>query len=327
MKKTIISTAVAFAVFSTCVYAESGETSWTDKVEIGGVIEVEAQSVSPDGGDTESDIYVATAELGIGAKINDNVSSEIVLLYEGPDGELEVDAATITIEPSSMPVSFTIGKMGVPFGVYDTNLLSDPLTLELGETAVDGGAQVAFESNGFNAAAFIFNGASSDGDNSVNDYAMTAGYAMEGDFSFAIQLGYMNHLGNTDSLSEDYDVVQNDVGAMTAAVSINVAGLSVIGEYLAATEAFADGELDHNGKGAEPKAWNAEIAYSFGKSTLAIGHQGTDEASAILPESKNLIAYSVEIYDNTAFTLEYSSEEDYAGAKTDIVTAQVAVEF
>ena len=77
MKKIPLLLAVSSAIFvSSHVQAEN---KWTDMVEVGGVIEVEAQHVSPDGGADSSDIYVATAELGIGAKINENVSGEIVL--------------------------------------------------------------------------------------------------------------------------------------------------------------------------------------------------------------------------------------------------------
>jgi len=304
-------------------------SSWTNAIEIGGVVEVEAQSVSADGSDTESDIYVATAELGITGKVNDSVSAEMVLLYEGPDGTLEVDAATITIAPESMPVSFTFGKTGVPFGIYESNHLSDPLTLELGETAVDATAIANYENNGLNASLAIFNGASVEaGNNKINDYVLNVGYAREGDFSFGIQFGYMNNLGNSDGLVDaGVTAVANDVSAFTSSIMLSAANLTFIGEYVGATESFNAGELAHNGSGATPKAWNTELAYSFGKSTLALGLQGTKEASAILAEKRQLIAYSVELYENTNFTLEYAREEDYGKNKTKTLTGQLAVEF
>ncbi|MBF0263740.1 MAG: LbtU family siderophore porin [Gammaproteobacteria bacterium] len=340
MKKLPLAFAVSSAlILSTQTHAEE-VISVMDAVEIGGLIEVEAQNVSPDGAASSSDIYVATAELGIGAKINKNVTADMVLLYEGPDATLELDAATITITPDSMPLSFTFGKTGVPFGVFDTNLLSDPLTMALAETAVDAGAQVALEAGGFNAAVFVFNGPSKYDDDTVNDYAVTAGYAIEGDFSFAMQVGYMNNIGNTDTLS-GYDndddesngvsmsVVKNDVAAMTVALSMSFANFTLIGEYVAAQDAFENTELANwKGEGAEPSAWNAELAYSLGSATVAIGRQQTDDAINLgLSKARNLFAYSVELYENTTLTVEFANEEDYAGSETKIVTGQLAVEF
>jgi hypothetical protein len=62
--------------------------------------------------------------------------------------------------------------------------------------------------------------------------------------------------------------------------------------------------VDHFAKGAEPKAWNAEVGYTFeiaGKeTTLALGYQGTEEMVA-LPETRVLAGFSVGIYENTTF--------------------------
>ncbi|MDJ0739927.1 MAG: hypothetical protein QNJ91_09435 [Gammaproteobacteria bacterium] len=60
----------------------SDDGHWSDRVEVGGVIEVEASHTSPYRGDSESDIVVATVEVGIAAQINDWTAGEIVLLYE-----------------------------------------------------------------------------------------------------------------------------------------------------------------------------------------------------------------------------------------------------
>ena len=76
---------------------------WFPSFEIGGSVEVQASSSYPDSGDSSSDIVVATAEIGIAVQINDWMASEIILLYEEDDTDLEVDIATITVADPGGP--------------------------------------------------------------------------------------------------------------------------------------------------------------------------------------------------------------------------------
>jgi hypothetical protein len=61
--------------------ADSAPT-WYRNIEIAGLIEVEASYLSPYEGDSESDIVLATAELGIRSQVNDWVEAGISFLYE-----------------------------------------------------------------------------------------------------------------------------------------------------------------------------------------------------------------------------------------------------
>jgi hypothetical protein len=81
-----------------------------DTVTIGGLIEVEAGYTSPFEGDSESDLDVATAELGFAAQVTDRVAGEITLLYEEDDTDLEIDVATITVAPPDGPWYVTTGQ-------------------------------------------------------------------------------------------------------------------------------------------------------------------------------------------------------------------------
>ena len=98
------------------------EDSWFNRVEMSGVIEVEA--VHEGEGDGVTAAKVSTP----GVAAHDRVGAEAVLLYKGED--LNVDTATLTVAPPDGPWSFTADTL--PFGTYD--LISDPLTLEIGET-------------------------------------------------------------------------------------------------------------------------------------------------------------------------------------------------
>ena len=100
-----------------------GEGGWFDAVEIGGMVEVGA---------------------------------DVVLLYEQADDDLAVDAATITAAPAEVPWQLTAGRHVL--GSFETHPVSDPLTLELGETReID--VQLAAASGGFAGSVFAFDGA------------------------------------------------------------------------------------------------------------------------------------------------------------------------
>jgi hypothetical protein len=309
----------------------------------GGVLEVEAAYSDPYVGDSTSDVVLATAELGVGAQINAWVSGEITLLYEEDDTDLEVDVATVTVAPPEGAWSVTAGQLYVPFGSFETNLVSDPLTLEIGETR-ESAVQASIESSGLAGTFYVFNGSNkkdAGADDLVDNWGAALGYGHEADgFSLSAGLGYINDIGDSDAIQDSLtsNSVQDHVPGWTAGAMIETGPFVVIGEYVAATEAFQATELDFNGRGAEPKAWNIEAGYNFelaGKgATFAVGYQGTDEALALeLPEERILAALSVDVLDNTTLSFEVANDKDYyvadggTGESANTATAQLAVAF
>lgn len=109
-------------------------------------------------------------------------------------------------------------------------------------------------------------------------------------------------------------------------------------EYLAATDAFRAGELAFDGGGAEPAAFQLELAYEFAigqlPATASAGLQGTQEALALgLPEQRLLAGLSVEPWTDTSVSIEWAHDEDYAlaeggtGDSADTLTLQLAAGF
>ncbi len=306
----------------------SSASGWFDKVEIGGLVEVEAQHISPDIGDNSSDIYVATAEIGIAAQVNDWTNAEIVLLYEDEgnhSGDIAVDVAAITIaDPNSIWFT-TTGIYTLPFGSYGTNVISDPITLDLGETR-DAAIEVGISTGNFSGSLYVFKG---DQQNSIKNYGASLGYTAE--FSGAALtagLGYVNDLAESDGIVDDATVMTNKAPAWTANAELAMGPFTLIGEYLTATKSIQAYAND------KPSAYNIEAAYAFtamGKgSSVAIAFQGTDDAANTaggMDEKRIVGAYVMEIAEATTLGIEYMKSEDYAGDKTDTITAQLAVEF
>jgi hypothetical protein len=308
--------------------------SWTDRIEIGGVVEVEAYHASPYDGDDESDVALATFELGIAAQVTDWVEAGASLLYEEDDTPLEVDTAYVTIaNAEESPWSLTAGQIYVPFGSYETNLVSDPLTLDLGETR-ETAVHVGWTSGGLAAGAYLFNGDKPNSGNDIDAWGAHAAYEHElGNGAVAVSAGYLSDLGESDGLQDDV-TVSDQVPAWTVSAAATLGEVMIIAEYLAATKSFDAADFG----GAKPAAWNVEAGYAFElfdrPATVAAGYQGTDDAVDIgLPERRLLAALSVEIYNNTSLSFEWAHDTDYGsgaggtGKDGDTVLAQLAVEF
>tara|TARA_B100000676_G_scaffold292276_1_gene327747 strand:- start:3006 stop:4028 length:1023 start_codon:yes stop_codon:yes gene_type:complete len=324
---------------------ESTSSGWLNNVTISGAVELETSYNSPYTGDSTSDATVATAEIGIEAQVHDWVSAQITLLHEEDDTSLEVVSASFTIGPPEGNWSLTAGQIVVPFGAYESNMISDPLTLEVGE-AKETAIQLSFNNGGFSGSVYAFNGANKDGgDNHIDNFGASIGYAMESENnSFAFGLGYINDIGDSDNLQSTVSTtlgsanISDHVGGWAANASVTFGPFALIGEYLSAFDNFEANEVVFNGRGAEPSAWHVEAAYNFnvgGKdATFAVSYQGTDEALALeQPEQRIMVGLSVGLFENVGLAFEWAHDEDYSvadggtGNTANTVTGQIAVGF
>lgn len=326
---------------------------WWQHVEMAGLIEVEAMTAdNADINDDDvngdvSDINVATVELGLGARINDWTRADLVLLWEeedGSDSNLTVDTALVTIgNAAAGPFYFTAGRTAaVPFGRYETHMVSDPLTLEIGETS-ETIVLAGFDQGSFYGSAYLFNGDTDavDDDNIIDNGGFNLGFLWAGDAAdLDIGVSYINDLADSDGLTDHLDdgLIQDDVAAWAIHALFIRGPFSLVGEYLAASDRFHVGEVAFNGTGAQPSAWNLEAGYRFEimgrEGTVALGHQQTDEALDLgLPEKRTSLGLSMAVMQNTVLGLEWAHDEAYGtgdggtGQEADTVTAQLAVAF
>ena len=314
-------------------------------IEFSGAIELEA-GFSSDYQDVKtSDISLATVELGIDGQINDRVSGHLVLLHEEDDTPLEVDEGTVSIDMNN-GWSLTAGQMYIPFGSYESNMISDPLTLELGE-ARESAVLIGYEANGLYASAYVFNGDTSKtstpaGEDSIEHSGLSFGYVFEtANYSLDLGFDYISSVGDSDGLSSGLD--SNSDGSpepLTSFVSgtavhwiYNRDSLSFIAEYVKSGN-FKTSELSFNGQGAAPSAMNIELGYEFDRGTAALGYQTTDEAFNLgLPETRIIFSVSHEIFENTSLSYEHASDKDYSnavggtGGDRSTSTIQLAVSF
>ncbi len=308
-------------------------------IDFSALIEVEGSTAENFEGVNESNFELATVELGFVGKVTDWASAHLTLLYEeGEDDKVLIDDAHIIIgNTEKFPLYLNAGRQYVPFGNFTSNMISDPLTLEIAEIQ-ETALQIGFEASGAYGSVFAFNGDTNQGggDSEVEQFGANIGYAFkQAEYAIDVGMSYINSLGDSDGLSEilkeDALLEADYVGGFGAYAIAAIGPVSLVGEYITALDNF--GGFDDN----QPMAFNIEAGYTFEirgvESTAAVAYQGTDDMIGHLPESRILASFGIGIFKGTTLAFEYAHDEDYDTAvggtdeSADTFTAQLVYEF
>ena len=311
--------------------------NWFERVDISGLIEIEAMYQSLDSPDSAvsdentSDVDLATVELVVDARIADHVDGHIMFKYEEDD--VFVDEGFITLSGTDkIPAWLAAGRQYLPFGYFDSHFVTDPATLLLGETnegAVVAGYTTAEGVLGFSAG--LFNG---DIDEDMVD-SFVASIAAQPFEPLMMGISYTSNLLSSDSFSEFAvnDSIDNMVGGWSVFVTVSFLDrFKIIGEYVAAMDPFNAGEIYDaaDARQRKPSAWNLELGAAVLENLeLAVGYGGSDDGGdEFLPENQYGAVINWGIFDSTNLALEYQRAEfEDDGPETDTFTVQLAVEF
>lgn len=321
---------------------DSSKPALPANIEVTGTVEVEGAVGEGYDGRSYSDLTVATVELGVAAQLTDKVSSEVVFLYEQDETDFGVDVATITIDELVGPVNFTVGKMYVPFGRYETALINDTLALELGETNKTS-ALFGFEQNGIKAGAYVFDG-DEDREKHVENYGVTVGFEQD---LFAVGVDYLSSLTESDGVIDLNDDISEELAidpafgwdeaapAYSVSGKLNLEPVTLVLEYLDVTDPLVS---EANLIEIEPSAAQVEmdLAADLGGQayTIALAYQQTDDAAVLgLPEERISAGISTEIYKNVTLGGEFWHDTDYSltdggsDEESDNIVVQLAASF
>ncbi len=330
--------------------AERGSgLDWIENVAITGLLEAEAayEKSEPDAADEPdekaSDIVLSTMELGIDTQFNDYVSGHLLFLWEEDETEpVDVDEGFISLSGGKNFAGYLqAGKFYVPFGHFESVFISDPLTLELGETN-ESAVLAGYTAAGFDLSAGVFNGDINETgkDDHIDDCFASATARLPDNALAGVKadagISYISNIADSDGLS---DILSEDTpNDQTTGIDDKVAGLSAYvhatiierifftAEYAGALDAFAAGEL---AAGAlEPKTWNTELAYVFESDCgLGVKYEGTDDSKNLLAETRyGALAFCHPLAD-TYLGLELLRERFENDDENTAVTAQLAYEF
>ena len=325
-------------------------------IEFSGTIEVEAgyEQIKPKVGEKEdsSDLTLATVDFAVDALITDRIRTHVLFDYED-DENVVVDEAIILYQAEEVcvpdlscnsPWYASIGRLSIPFGYFESHLISGPLTEDLGEskeTAVVAGIYNPF----INIAAGVFNGdIDKDGNNDrIESYVAACTFILPEDVSpnvgLMIGVSYMSNITDSDDLADffveefDPDPLLDYVAGFSSFLSVSFMDRFFFeAEYVGAVESF---EEDKNFK---PKAWNFEFVFiPIEDFVVAVRYGGSSDTFGttknFLPDTQIGICGIYEIFNNTSICLEYLYEEfEYYeefvnDAEVVTITTQLAVEF
>jgi len=134
--------------------AGAGSGRGFQHVELHGLVEMEASHADGPGGGG-GDLAAASVELVLNAQVTPWVGAHVLIALEGgTTTPPKFDEASITIaNPEDSPLSIAMGRIRVPFGNFDSALISEPLTLEVGETQ-ETAMRLGWGANGLHAFAY-----------------------------------------------------------------------------------------------------------------------------------------------------------------------------
>lgn len=292
MKKKILSLMIAGllpAIYAPTLYAET---------TISGLIEAEANFT-----EDEDDTGV-TVELGIDHKVSDKVDGHVLLKYEQDDADDDVfvDEAVINLHPSDS-MDIVVGRQYVPFGRFDTNMITDPITLDLGETREES-FLISQKIGGIGASAYVFKDKADGANDKIDNFGVDFAYENE---QFSAGIGYLS------------DVVDTSVAGINLHAKVSLGKASIIAEHMRLDD------LD----GVNPNASHLEFALDLGNDkVIAATYQKSSDASA-LDLSKEVvgISYTMPIYKNTSLAAEYLNATDYDDEDADVINLKLSYEF
>jgi hypothetical protein len=320
---------------------------WSDKITLSGAIEVEVGYEDFDYDDPaeddekSSDISLATVELGVDVDIVKHVKGHVLFKYED-DEDVFVDDGFIIIDGEDVvPLYLNAGKLYVPFGNYESHFISDPLTLELGETR-ESAIVAGFANDMFDLSLGVFNGdinETDEDDDLIEKFVASAVFSLPEDTVSGLGLtagaSWISDIADSNGLQDVLDEAGTDeiedyVPGWSAFLSISFLDkFFFAAEYVAATDKFENDDLGlAPGERFEPKAWNLELAYAVIENLeFAIKYEGSSDALNFIPEKQYGAAVTYGLFENTSLALEYLHGTFENDDERNLLTAQLAIEF
>jgi hypothetical protein len=298
---------------------------------LGGLLELESFWDKVEGGGETSDLQLSTVELTADVDINENIAGHLTLLWEDDESDnVGVDQAVIFLRHPvsfwSHYVTFTGGKMYLPFGNYNSSFISDPLTLELGESN-NTAAMFGLQGNLMKLQVGAFNGeVDTKDDDQIDSWVASVELTPIEGLTFGVS--YLSDLAESDiELVKDEDLYRSSIAAGGAFLTWQLGNINLMAEYVAALERF-ESEVVNAGEdltGGKPSAWNVEMAWEpTGRWQVALKAEGADDFQNDLKRYGGVVSRG--LFRNTVLGLEYLYGEDNEN-ESHTLMAQLALVF
>lgn len=302
--------------------------------DISGLIETEIAFNDSDNNGDSSDIIVPTVEFAIETTFSGQVSASIVLLAEDIGSAENQTGATVdeaVINLALGAATLTVGQTYIPFGSFETGVISDPLTLELAETPETVIMYGRKMDSGLSYFVYAFNGdVELANEDEINDFGFNIAMTQD---NWSAGIAYVSNMADSDTISggRTNNTTSDDVAGLNFVASFNTGALSLYFEHVMVIDKFKAGDFDGGiTVDAKPTATHVEIGYQLDDTrAIALSMNSTDEAAEMgMPyENMTAIAYSSSLYENVGYALEFVSADEHDSNSDTILTLQIAVEF
>jgi hypothetical protein len=250
--------------------------------------------------------------------------------YRVGNSRLLVNKAFVTIGNfTCSPFYGTFGQFYVPFGVYSSVMVSEPLTKVLTRTKARSiliGLQQQSK-NALYGAAYIFRGDSHTGSvPKVDNGGLNLGFKFDGGFLHGnIGGGVIANIADSGGMQlgvdfQNYEQIQHKVPGYNVHTVLSFGEhIDLIGEYVTAAKRFSPLDMSYENKGASPSAYDLEGSYSFKvydkPSSIGLGYSKSSQALAMgIPLSRASIVLNTSLFRNTLQSLEFRRDRQYAAS-------------
>lgn len=304
-----------------------GKASFT----LSGLVEIEGSCLHVEGGADSDDLRLSTVQIGLETVYSPWLSGRLTGLWEEGDTEpMIVDEAVMTLilpwKLFGQTTELYLGRQYLPFGSYPSGMISDPLTLELGETHTTA-LILALESEHWRADIGSFEGSVDDGDDGPDSWVL----AIEATPREGLTLGasWISDLAESDAkLVQDEGLYRDDVPGWSAFVAMQHGDFGLTAEYLAAIDQFEPEQTEAGGDltGRRPQTWNLELSWQVtAKLLLASRFEAADDYQADVRRYGATVSYGLCNY--ALLAVEYLYADADGDDPAHAFTAQLAVEF
>ena len=294
------------------------------KVVFSGLLEAEASYAAETGRvsaeDYAADIVCATAQFGLDALLKERLHGKLVLLWEEDDTEpYDLDEGWLRLNIGRFYVGG--GRRYLNFGVFESMFVSDPLTLELGETSASA-AFFGFEKAGVTVEVLVFNGDVGRADAAPDRLdAFNLGIQWSSQ-PVTLHLGWVSELAESDGVLDGLTDVEHHVGGVCGFFMVELSRFKLILEAVLGLRRYASGDLDvdGDGRGDKPSAWGVEAQLTgmrverLGEASVGLRIEGAGEVE--LPKLRYGVAVCFDVADGlsvTAETLLWEYDEAVSG--------------
>jgi len=325
-------------------------------IEISGDVRGEGFVQDPYTDAKNNDIDLTMAQVDVYARVSPWVKGFMAINYDNA-----LPAAVITRTTNSRfaldsgfimlgnfnrsPWYMSVGQIYVPFGQYNTYMITDPLTEALGliQTRALVFGYKHHGPDGVHASVYGFHGDSKVGINTnlnrrVNHWGADLGFRQKfqgGDFD--IVASYINNITDSNGMQANGGagvtgftgfgasgataVLVHRVPAIDARASLDIFNFFAIAEWIGTTRHFDLLNMTFNDSPANPSAWHAEVGYNWKwyckPMGLVFGYDATHDVLALnIPKQQYGVTLTGIFWRETVLKLEYRHDRNYAVAAT-----------